>query len=93
MLDIAPEKEMRLQEQARGVGLPVEDYVLRVLDERLGLSSGAGQETPEYRAHKAEFEAIAFHDDWMDIFRSVGVPCAVMSQEATRRASLYEDDL
>lgn len=76
---LTPEREMRLQEQARMAGLPLEEYALRVLD---GSPVAHPPLTPEQKA--------AAFLQWSQAQNPGVSPLPV---EATTREALYAADI
>jgi predicted transcriptional regulator len=82
-IDIPPELEQRLQQEAKQRGVEAEDYARMLLEELL-LSNG---ERPLWKTAKKN-EWLRKFNEWMDSHDPALPP---LSEEATSRESIYGD--
>jgi hypothetical protein len=94
IIELAPEEEAKLSSDAARQGLAASEYAHRLLIERLGLV----QSTPSHQAAEdgqLPFYVRATAEEWKCEFeawsQSHGRTTPLLSDEALRRESLYED--
>ena len=80
-VELSPELELRLETQARSNGVEKEDYVKSLIENALGGPLTPPRRTGPPRDMEAFFRGMAAYSD--------KIP--VLSEEATKRESFYQD--
>jgi hypothetical protein len=86
-IDLKPEIEKRLAEKAREKGLKIETYIEVLIEEKVNGETEKPKEKPFHETATRE-EWLAEFDRWVKSHRT---DTPLLSDEATRRESIYED--
>jgi hypothetical protein len=87
-IDLSPELERRLQEEASKRGIPTPEYARAVLEVHLSKAPAAGEEKSPFYATATHEEWVAAFDKWIADHAVNGPP---LPPEALRREHFYGD--